>query len=203
MKIYFLGPKTKDKKLQTTYKRVVKILERARIVTSYKVNESEIIDFGKKALEQANESGETLIAKMNGFIIEVSTPSPEISYLLAYAVLQKKPTLCLCRKGILPQVPPYLMEGEDVAKFLRVEYYSAASLERVIFKYLKSAEKGMEKEEVPNIKFTLRITPLIEKYLHWKSRQKKIPKAEFLRQEVLEKTIKEDKKYQEYLAKRS
>ena len=203
MKVYFLGPKTKDKKLQTTYQRVVKILERARVVTSYKINESETIDLGKQALEQANESGETLIAKMDGFVIEVSTPSPEISYLLAYAVLQKKPTLCLCRKGVSPQVPPYLMEGKNVAKFLRVEYYSSASLERVVLKHLRSAEKGMEREEVPNIKFTLRITPKIEKYLHWKSQKKKMSKAEFLREKVLEKTIKEDKKYQEYLAKRS
>ena len=203
MKIYFLGPKTEDKKLQTTYQRAVKVLEHARIVTSSKVNEAETIDLGQQALEQANESGETLIAKMDGFIIEVSTPSPEISYLLAYAVLQKKPTLCLCQKGVSPQVPPYLMEGKKVAKFLRVEYYSSASLERVILKHLKSAEKGMGNEVVPNIKFTLRITPPIEKYLYWKSRQKKMPKAEFLRQEILEKTIKEDKKYQEYLAKRS
>ena len=61
-------------------------------------------------------------------------------------------------------------------------------------------EKG-EGKETPTIKFTLRITPRIERFLHWKTHNTKVSKADFLR-ELIERLIDQDEDYQRFVGKK-
>lgn len=191
MKIYFFQPKIETEKTKALCQRVIKVLERAK-VTIFPSKKDQ------KAKEELRQASEILIANIDGFIIEVSTKDPEISYFLAFALLQKKPTLCLFQKGTSPYIPQYLLEQKEVAKFLQVKSYFDRSLEKIILQYLGFAQKDRAKSELPQIKFTLRITPKIEQYLHWKSIKRKASKAEYLR-ENLEGIIIKDQEYQNYL----
>jgi predicted HicB family RNase H-like nuclease len=53
---------------------------------------------------------------------------------------------------------------------------------------------------VPTIKFTLRFTPRASRYINWKSKQKKISKADYLRK-TLDEQILADEEYQGFLRK--
>jgi len=72
-------------------------------------------------------------------------------------------------------------------------------LESVIVDFLHTVEKG-EGRELPTIKFTLRVTTRIERYLHWKTNNTKITKADFLR-ELIENLIDKDQDYQRFVKK--
>ncbi len=54
---------------------------------------------------------------------------------------------------------------------------------------------------VPRLKFTLRISELIEEYLHFKTHNTKLSKADLLRQQI-EERMKSDAGWQEYLRRR-
>lgn len=64
-----------------------------------------------------------------------------------------------------------------------------------IMKKMQMTTKRKTKFDQPSIKFTLRITPRIEKYLSWKIKNTEKTKADYLRGEI-EKIMEEDDEFQ-------
>ena len=81
---------------------------------------------------------------------------------------------------------------------LALEHYTENGLNELLVNFIQTIERGGR--ELPKIKFTLRITSRIERYLHWKTHNTKLTKADFLR-EMIEEMIENDTDYQRYVKK--
>lgn len=142
-------------------------------------------------LVSLTHSGLGLLEKVDGIILEVTEPSDQLNYILAQAILQQKPTLCLYQKNKEPRYLLSHLKRKGVPKGIEIKAYSEGTLNGLIDKFLKGLGDISEVNEKPQIKFTLRITDKIEKYLDYKSKQGKVNKAEYLRQ-LIEKEIDKD-----------
>ncbi|EKD46149.1 MAG: hypothetical protein ACD_68C00131G0002 [uncultured bacterium] len=196
MIIYLFGPNTSDQNMLTTYQRVISLLEQERVDAIIKAAGEEKITFSAEALAEIKAKGEMLFAKADAFIIEATNQDPEIPYLLAFAALQKKPSLCLFRKGNSPQgLPDIILNQKSKTTGVFVRSYSDVSLPKTVLEFLNKIQRHSF-DDTPEIKFTLRISKRMEKYLHWKTHGKNESKAEYLRDKIQE-MIKTDAEYQD------
>jgi len=190
MRTYFFQPLISTKELDANYKRIVETLKQAGVFVVASSDENNI-DFKKEDLEKMNESGEILLDKMDCIIIEASKPDQEIGYLLAYAISQKKPLLYIYQKGTPEKVARGYLTKKNTPYFIRMASYTAKDLEQIVLQFIDEVGMGKGIKEKPTIKFTLRITSQMERYLDWKSKRKKVTKADFLRK-ILEEMIDQD-----------
>lgn len=190
MRAYFFQPTVSNNNLSDQYVRIVEILRNAGIFVVSSSNENNT-DFRKEDLEAMQESGEILLDKMDCFIIEGSQPDQEIGYLLAYAISQKKPLLYLYHKNTPERVAHGYLTKKNTPEFVCMEEYSRESLESVVMNFVDDVTSGKGLKQRPTIKFTLRITPRMERYLEQKAKRAKKTKADFLRQ-WLEQKMGED-----------
>jgi hypothetical protein len=196
MRIYFYGPKTDTEQLRQAYAMIRRFLKQSEVALStntQSTNASLDPDVSGLAEDQATNP----LDMMEGIIIEGSTPDPEVGYLLAYALAQKKPILFLTEKGSSGrQILKYLNE-KQIPKVCKIRYYNHKNLQWLLAEFVKSID-DRETHEIPRIKFTLRITPTIEAYLDWKTQNTKLKKADYLRTKI-NLLIEQDKKFRSYI----
>ena len=171
----------------------VSIFKEAGVLVVTNIDEVQAADFSEKELKRLKMTGENMLDKMDAYVIEASYPDPQIGYLLAYAMFQKKPALYLVKKGT--KVGPQLKRLPDN---IVIREYETENIKEELIGFIRNLEKGFG-ESVANIKFTLRITPQIERYLTWKAKRKKLSKADFLRERISEDIIAKDEEYKKYL----
>ena len=171
----------------------VSIFKEAGVLVVTNIDEVQAADFSEKELKRLKMTGENMLDKMDAYVIEASYPDPQIGYLLAYAMFQKKPALYLVKKGT--KVGPQLKRLPDN---IVIREYETENIKEELIGFIRNLEKGFG-ESVANIKFTLRITPQIERYLTWKAKRKKLSKADFLRERISEDIIANDEEYKKYL----
>lgn len=201
MRVYFAADNQAEEKFQKRFSKIIDILTNTGVLVMSNLIDKNITGFSSQDLDKMDASGEGLLEKMDALIIEGSRPLAESGYMIAIALAHKKPILYLSDKSKqINQNLMHLKKDRGTAKLLKLEYYTDVTLEKVILAFLQKAEKG-ESRQAPNIKFTLRITPRIERYLHWKTHNTKISKADFLR-ELIDKLIDDDKNYLKHLNKR-
>ncbi|MFA6421846.1 MAG: hypothetical protein WCV92_00345 [Candidatus Buchananbacteria bacterium] len=197
MKIYFSVAQNTEKNTDLA-EQVVRILNQAGILVLSNYKQEDIFEFAEQDLERVENSGESILKKIDAIIIDSNSSTEESGYLIALALTHKKPILYLAEKGnVLDRHLSGLLKNKDVAKILKVAFYYDQNLEKVILKFITEIETGYGIEN-PNIKFTLRITSRIERYLYWKTHNTKTSKADYLR-DILEKMIAEDEEYKKYL----
>lgn len=126
--------------------------------------------------------------EIDALIIECNANSAQ-AYSIALTLAKKKPVLCFLKQG--QKIDSSLREISKSSDLLFLEEYTEASLEKKLDELLQKVEGGVIKE-VPSIKFTLRITPSMERYLQWKSQSTGVSKADFLRQVISEDIIAND-----------
>lgn len=194
MRIYFFTP---DKELTETHRHFIRILSENGTQVLSNVGDSSVIP--ESEARRLEESGEPLLAKVDGLVIDGSRLDPQSGYLVAYAVTNHKPVLYLMPKGIVLEESLRQLENNRTSgRFFAMKYYSQATLEKILKDFIKKVElvSGIE---VPMLKFTLRITPSIDRYLQWKTHNTTLTKADFLRKAVIEEVIKKDKDYEKTL----
>lgn len=183
------------------YDRIHDILKRSGldILTKETTAETDFPDLYR----QAQERGQSMLDQVGAIVIEGTTPDPDVGYLVAYAIAQKRPLLLLLDHAHSRQHPiEKFGQRHALPPTLIVSPYHWKTLETLIIAFLKKLD-DIEYLEVPSIKFTLRITPQIERYLHWKTHNTNLSKADFLRQLLLDEVIAKDEGYQRYRRKRS
>ncbi|MAG59423.1 hypothetical protein CMO96_01390 [Candidatus Woesebacteria bacterium] len=187
MRVYLFANPQSSSSLREQVEKARQILVRAGVVVHSNLDKTNEIGFE----EQDNQS---TMDRVDGLVIEGSSPSPEQGYLIALALAHKKPTICLLERGksIDPNLK-VLLKGREASQLLEVTSYTPQSLEKTLQRFIDRIETGGGRE-VPSIKFTLRITPRIERYLNWKIKGAKKTKADWLR-EMIEKVIDKDDKY--------
>lgn len=190
MRIYFFGPPTERSDLKRTYDTLLSLFRRAGVELSYQTDHLEI-GLPKELVDRVDARGGMLLDEMHALILEGSVPNQELGFFLAHALATKKPTLFLYA-GVREQdtLLKYL-GGERLPSSLVIKRYTKENLEDVTLAFLRSLGQK-EIREVPRIKFTLRVTKTIEKYLWWKTHNTDKTKADFIR-EKLEEMIQAEK----------
>ena len=200
MRVYFTADEQAEEKLQKRFSEIIEILSQAGILVMSNLADKNITGLSAQDMEKIEQSGEALLEKMDALIIEGTKPLTESAYLIAIALAHKKPILYLSEKNKpINKNLLHLKKDKNTGQFLYLEQYLPDTLADILNNFLQKVEKGSGREN-PTIKFTLRITPRIERYLHWKTHNTKISKADFLR-EMIERLIDEDENYLKFVNK--
>ena len=198
MKVYFTADNQAEQDLQERFSRIVDIMNSVGVLVMSNLAQKNISGFSSQDLEKIGQTGEMLLERMDALIIEGSRPIPESGYLIAIALAHKKPILYLLEEGKKANKNLlHLQNDKNTVKFLKLKNYTEESLEKVLIDFLRVAERG-EGKESPTIKFTLRVTPRIERYLRWKTSNSKLSKADYLR-EMIDDIIDSDDDYQKFI----
>ena len=190
MKIYFYSKKEEGgAEQQAAHEMIFKFL-----------NDNGLTVFSN-LLDRAGLEPQISLENMNGLIIEGKGSAAEAGYLIALSLSQNRPLLYLLPKGKeLPEQLRPLLNNDKLKKLFLFKYYSNRILWNILVDYLDIIETGELRREAPTVKFTLRFTPRVDRYLNWKSKRIKIPKADFLRK-LVDDLIKSDEEYQGQLRK--
>ncbi len=201
MRIYFTADNQAEEKLQKKFSKIISILSNGGVSVMSNLANENLSGFSHQDLERIDQAGEILLEKMDALIIEGTNSTPENAYLIAIALAHQKPILYLSDRGKpTSKNLIHLQKDKNTSKFLYLKYYTEKTLEKDILDFLGIIEKGQGYES-PTIKFTLRITSRIERYLHWKTHNTKISKADFLR-ELVEELINRDENYKKFTSKK-
>jgi hypothetical protein len=197
MHVYFYGPTTTKADLRQAYGQIKAVLAQTDLYVSTNT-EAEEVQVSAELLVETKQSNTPLLERMDAFIIEGSTNDPEVGFLLAHAIALRKPTLYLYQRGTVPQVFSHLSQRE-LPKYIKVVAYNDQAGSTVM-DFLHSID-GVKIQEVPRLKFTLRITNTIEEFLHFKTHNTKLSKADYLRAQI-EQSMEHDADWQAYQRKR-
>jgi len=202
MKIYFAADSGADQKFQRRYSKIIDTLSGAGVLVLSNLAQQNVSGFSGVDLERINQSGEAMIEKMDALIVEGSRQLAESGYLIAIALAHNKPILYLTEKGRpVNKNITFLQKGKGPAKLINIQSYNDSDLDKVIGDFLQAVEVG-EGKEIPDIKFTLRITSRIERYLQWKTLNTKMAKADYLRN-LIEDLINHDQDYKRFVDRQS
>lgn len=188
MKIFFQANLSAFKELGNKYQQIVKILEKNGV--SY---------FSNLQPERAEKSEIYIFNQIEAVIIEGTRLNSEASYILALALSQKKPVLFLVSKGTpLNEEINKLTKDKKLSSNFKFYFYNENNLEKILSKFIDLIGAGDSRKELASIKFTLRLTPKMERYLSWKITNTKMKKADYLRQ-LLTNITDKDEDYKEFL----
>ncbi|MFA6027968.1 MAG: hypothetical protein WC752_03505 [Patescibacteria group bacterium] len=134
------------------------------------------------------------LERVDGLLLEITKADAQINYLLAQAILLQKETLCFFEKSNPPRPLLMYLRRKNVPRSIQIKSYCKNNLKDTLYKFVKSIKPTLQIAEVPNIKYTLRMTESLENYLNWKSQHGKINKADFIR-DNLKKIMEEDQDY--------
>lgn len=191
MKIYFFASRSEKRTNLENQARIKKLLESAGLVVLTNVHASNELALNMR--ERASEHGQNILDQMDAIVIEGSGSDPEIGYLLAYGISARKPTLYFIEQGSQSNNPLVFLAKKNIPNYIIVKTYTSSTLEATFYDMINRLE-NQEFAEAPTIKFTLRITHQIEQYLHWKTHNTKLSKADYLRQ-LIEQVMKNDEQY--------
>lgn len=194
MKIYFYGPDTAKGGVRESYEVIIRVLKRADVWLSSNL-ERQQVNLPPEDLQAAEALGQPLLEQMDALIIEGTDSDQQAGYLVALAITLRKPMLFLYQRGSVPQLFQHLT-SRDLPKWIRVVAYTSANLEIHLSHFLGGVT-GAPVREVPRIKFTLRITPSIERFLTFKTQNTKLRKADWLRAQI-EKFMDEDETWKKF-----
>lgn len=182
MRIYFFASKTEGifyTKIQQTIHRLESLGH--LVVTNLPGHEQSSV---LESLQSSIRPRSSILDNIDAFIIESGSQAQEAAYLVAWAFSSQKAILYLVLKGQMIDPAIKMLQGGKKTKHLfKVRYYSVDKIKELVIDEVEEFEKFLRKSEreFANVKFTLRITPSIERYLRWKAQKRKITKANFLR----------------------
>lgn len=199
MKIYFCANQEASEKVKKYFDRIIGVLNQLGVLVMSNLEREDLYKFSDQDIEKLGQSG-SIFEKIDGLVIEGNASPSESGYLIALALAHKKPILYILEKGhAIERHISNLVKDKGIARILKVQFYDDLNLEDKIGEFVHLIESG-EGKEAPTIKFTLRITSRIERYLHWKTHNTKLSKADFVRN-LIEDMIDGDEDYKKYINK--
>lgn len=198
IRAYFYAPETSKPALLAAYDAIKAVCARADVVLSTNTEKREA-NLPTDTIAQLDATGVPLLSAMQAIVVEGSTPDPRTGYLLASALAEQKPLLYLYTRGeVAPDVLRYL-NLKDIPRHITVATYTSRSLDDVVVGFLEKLG-DVRVREAPRIKFTLRLTRTMDEYLDFKTRNTKVSKADYLR-EQLDRLMAEDEAFRRFLRK--
>lgn len=197
MKIYYYAAATNRLDVDSYQSRIKRLLRQsgAEIIT----NLDRSTQPTKDDLEAIAATGVTALDTMDALVIEGTETDANVGYLLAYAIAKQKPTLYLYERRTERRDALSLIDKKAIPTTLAVRAYLKRNLDESVQGFLRTFE-NLTITEPPTIKFTLRITKTIERFLEYKTRNTKLTKADFLREEI-DAIMKNDHRFWQWLKK--
>lgn len=194
MKIYFSATITADKDLKNNYKTIVDTLKKSgHEVLQYgsdHLSPTELVNRTDEEIEKAYKMLDKLMKQADIVVAEISLPSVGIGYEISEAISQKKPVLALTYKKADFQ-PLATIEGNK-SKFIKYVKYDQENIITVLNSFVE------ESRSIIDTKFILIISPEIDKYLNWAADERRMHKAQVVRNAV-EDMMNKDKEYKAFL----
>lgn len=196
IRCYLYASVTTTPELRMVYDRIRKILDRPDVLLAANIDGTVR---GSIGLDQTDPNQGPALERVDAFVIEGTRADTEVGFLLAHAIALKKPTLYLYQRGTVAKILSHL-SLKELPAWIRLVSYQERSLERQVEDFLL-ATGGKEIKPAPRIKFTLRITSLIEDFLRFKTVNTKTSKADWVR-DRLEQLMHDDPDWQKELQRR-
>jgi len=189
MKIYFTCSARANNELKHNYRQIYSLIEsfgNTHLDDYLRDNDASKIYFGTheenlKLYKHAIEC----IKNADVVVLEVSTHSLSMGYLLQQGLSMGKPVIALYVVGN----KPVFVSGIDNERLQLVEY-TPASLSEELTIALQNAQENTD------VRFNFFISPAIGRYLDWISKVKKIPRSVYLRA-LIEKEISQNQEYKD------
>jgi nucleoside 2-deoxyribosyltransferase len=187
MKVVFVASHTQQKELGVYYKRAVKFLEDKGLeVTSGSLFDDKLAKEISSNREQWYKQSIHEVQKADLVVVEISYPSTaNVGHELTYALEIGKPVIAIYHKD----KEPVFLRGREDEKLLLFEY-NDSDIENILDAALEYAT------DVQDVRFNFFISPSIGRYLDWVSKNKRVPRAVFLRK-LIEQEMQADKAYEE------
>jgi hypothetical protein len=146
----------------------------------------------EKVAAETEEQASTYFHKLQGWIkqcdiaiFEASYPSLGVGHEIAMALQFEKPVIVL----YLPNKKPFILEGVSSDKLQLIEY-GVDDLHELV---TESVGYAVDQQDT---RFNFFISPKIGSYLDWVSKQKRLPRAVYLRK-LIEEDMKKNRDYEE------
>ncbi len=182
MKIFFVGSNTPS--MFPTYKKIISVLKEQGHSVDDKwmesTREEDVNDF-----EATYKKNMQSIKNCEVIIAETSLQIASIGFLIATALNQKKPVLALYHVDSPMKVSTTLKGTAQKNKMLHYREYSESKLDENLSSFMKEIKNYLD------TKFILIISPEIDRYLEWASQNKRMHKAQIVR-DAVEKMMSED-----------
>ncbi len=174
MKVYFSASLRGKRLFGDNYQQIFNTIEKLGYKNVYDfVVSTDPDDFYPQEPKKQAEIYEQMVSrikKADVCVFEVSFHSLGLGYSVNLALEFDKPVILLH----VEDRKPFLFEGTQESK-LQIVKYNQETLERKLKKALKEAK------DQTNIRFTFFVTPKISRFLDWVAKEKKMPRAVYLR----------------------
>lgn len=182
MNIYFFY--SNKEKIHPVLSRVDEVLRLSgnHLITNREKSE---LQFKQQDIAEARQSGQGLASRIHGFILDLSEPHQEAGYFLALAALYQRPCLCLFPRGYSsPLIDHYIRQMKRSPRIM-FRAFTRGSIRQILQQFSDSIREGLvDKDDIPSLKYTLRISPRIDRYLRWKTANTEWRKADYLRNTI-------------------
>lgn len=131
---------------------------------------------------------------VHGFVLDSRCDQSELAYVLAFAVVQKKPVFYIASaKADMTDLYEFL--GKDrIPESIIVDDGMLDGLHQRVQKFVdKHVVAQASGDDVASLKFTLRITPKLDRFLQSQIKNTTISKADYMRNLVVREMEKEEK----------
>ena len=163
-----------------------------RVITNKEKSEKQ---FREQEVLEAQKTGVGLLHKIDGFILDLSEPQQEVGYFIALAVLHGKPCLCLYPRGIRAEWVDFYAQQVRQYKKIVFRPFTRSNFKMLLNTFSDEIRSGFtDKDDIPSLKYTLRISPRIDRYLRWKAAHGDISKADYIR-DAIKKMMESDQSY--------
>lgn len=187
MKVYFIGGR-KDQKHYDVSIKVLNSIEQL----GYKVDRSQMDStyaHDRVHIEETYKRDFNSIKNSDVVIVESTETSSGIGFLIATALNEKKPVLVL-NNSDLNKTPSITLKSAK-NKLFTFEEYTNNTID------IKLKNFFTKVKSILDTKFILIIPAEIDRYLEWASTEKRMHKAQIVR-EAVEKVMESDKDWKDY-----
>jgi len=188
MKIYYIASPRGLKNNAEIYEKTYQVIKnlghelvsdlviKTNADTFYSASHKQRVEHYKKTMEA--------IKKCDLTIVEVSVHSMSMGYIVDKALEQGKPVIVLH----LPGYEPYFFSGIQNDR-LQIWEYTLDEIKKVITQAIEYSKDQMD------VRFNFFVSPRIVNYLDWIAKQRKMPRAVYLRR-LIEKDMDKNKDFE-------
>lgn len=190
MKIFFIGSDRRNPQDVDNYKKIAQIIEKeGNTVDRSWINATTEDD--AENFEVAHKRNIKSIKEADVIVAEITKLTTGTGFLLSTAISQKKPVITLFNEES-DAIPSTTIKGSSNKKNMFYAEYNSKTVQPILEDFLSDVKNLLD------TKFILIISPEIDRYLEWASENRRMHKAQIVRN-AIEDIMEKDKEYQDYL----
>ncbi|MFH1145667.1 MAG: hypothetical protein V1707_01740 [bacterium] len=143
----------------------------------------------------------TALTQVDVLLIESTDFTTKVLSTVSISLAKQVPTICLQEKGVpLPDGLRELLEDKTLKPlFRRLAYYRPKAGQTIRQILQRWPSRRIVSGMFQTVKFTLRLPIKFDHYLHWKTHNTALTKADFIRLIIQKEIMEKDSAYQRYV----